>query len=204
MKTALNLVSLAALAALGGGIWLGTSPHGNTPAETVNAEPDPAPVADTIPEDPAVEEADSRSGVEAGTAYAVEGTLPGYFIANSEVRFGDHVLENVMANPAYNGFEAEVALALEDTSQVAGSNDRGDYYEAYAMNIETYAITPEGVSITASHAELGSLAVEGEYVAEGYAAWTAGADAVGELFIADVTLNGETVENVSFAFWVGD
>lgn len=221
MKAFLNLVSLVMLGALAAGIWLSQ----NRPAalEEIEAavmpEPDPAPVADTIPDDPAEEPdagPDTGETGETGDAtatgmpepvpagYTVEGTQPGYFIADSEIVFNGYRLQHIQAEPAHNGFDESVRLALEDTGRVAGTNDRGEYYETVALDVEAYAITPEGVSITASHPDIGTVAVEGSYDAFSYEAWTSGADAVETLFTADVTIGGATIEDVPFSFWVGD
>lgn len=223
MQTALNVISLAVLGTLGAGIWL---TQDSVEAGMDGAMPETAPVSDTVtdtgddmaadeaaPVDAGAEEPDASADDDAATdpaaepdsgGYTVEGTLPGYFIANTDVRFGDLVLENIMAEPAYNGFEERVLFTLEDTSEVAGSNEYGDYYEAYVMNVESYSISTDGVSIIASNPEIGTLTLEGSYVADGYASWTTGAESVSELFTATVTLNDIVVDDASFGFWVGD
>jgi hypothetical protein len=223
MQTALNVISLAVLGTLGAGIWL---TQDSVEAGMDGAMPETAPVSDTAtdagddmaadeaaPVDAGAEEPDASVGEDAATdpaaepdsgGYTVEGTLPGYFIANTDVRFGDLVLENIMAEPAYNGFEERVLFTLEDTSEVAGSNEYGDYYEAYVMNVESYSISADGVSIVASNPEVGTLTLEGVYVADGFAAWTSGAESVRELFTATLTLNDIVVNDASFGFWIGD
>ena len=228
MQTALNVISLAVLGTLGAGIWLtqdsveagmdGAMPETAPVSDTAtdagdNMAADEAASADAGAEEPHAEGAEGTAGEDATTdpapapdsgGYTVEGTVPGYFIANTEVRFGDLVLENIMAEPAYNGFEERVLFTLEDTSEVAGSNEYGDYYEAYVMNVESYSISADGVSIVASNPEVGTLTLEGVYVADGFAAWTSGAESVRELFTATLTLNDIVVNDASFGFWIGD
>ena len=60
------------------------------------------------------------------------------------------------------------------------------------------------MSIVASNPEVGTLTLEGVYVADGFAAWTSGAESVRELFTATLTLNDIVVNDASFGFWIGD
>ncbi|WP_203291948.1 hypothetical protein [Maricaulis parjimensis] len=207
MKAVLNLVSLAALGALGAGIYFtqGQEPAGPAPDVT----PDPVVMEDSVDEGAVADEGVDAPEVDAeaepqAARYTVDGTQPGYFVPNVDIRFGNYLLTSIMVEPAYNGFEERVMLSLEDTSQVAGSNEYGDYYQGYPFQVDDWSVTPEGVMISASHAELGMLSFTASYDPAGYAAWTSGEDAVGELLIADVSLNDVTREGVSLAFWVGD
>jgi hypothetical protein len=233
MKNTLNLISVAALAALGLGIWITEPAAMETPAEA--PQPDPAPVADTIPDDPLPEEdapadtapdaaaedaaqeataqepAEQETSVQeeagpdaAGSRFTVEGVQPGYFIPSADIVVNGFQLEHVQAMQAENGFEETVSVVFSDTSRVAGTNDRGEYYETVWMDVTDYSITAEGVAVTASHDTLGTLTIDGTWDAQGYDAWTSGEDAVDRLFTADVRLGGITLQDVPFSFWIGD
>jgi hypothetical protein len=206
MKAVLNVVSVAALGALGAGIYFMQGQAESLPAADAAPEPVAEESIDVEVAEP-VDDAQPEPAPEpeaAAPRYTVEGTLPGYFVANDDVRFGDYLLTSIMVEPNWNGFEERVLLSIEDTSEVAGSNEYGDYYQAYPMQVDDWSVTPEGVSITAHHAELGEFSLSAVYDPAGYAAWTSGESAVGELLIADITLDGVTRDGVSLAFWVGD
>jgi len=211
MKAVLNLVSLAALGALGAGIYLTqgqaeSGPAVEEPSDTIIIEDgvvqdDAMDAAPDVADEPSAPDTDAGAR---GEHYTVEGTLPGYFVANGDVMFGTLALTSIMVEPNWNGFEERLLMALEDTSQVAGSNDYGDFYQAYPLQVDSWSVTPDGVSIEAHHAELGAFSLTGHYDPDGYAQWTSGESAVGELLIADISLDGQVQENVSLAFWVGD
>lgn len=214
MKTTLNLISIAALGALAGGLYLGA---GNEVGDTQTVvddlaaiTPDPAPSADTVPADPL---ATGREGddsvvidpIDDTIVHTVAGTQSGYLIATSEIRFGDIILENVELWPAMPECDepAFVRLALEDTADQLGENEYGPYYRLYAMTIDSASITDDGVRIEASDPDLGTLVIEADYVAGALAQWQAGADAIDTLVTGTATLNGDT-QPASFAFWIGD
>ncbi len=203
MKTVLNLVSLAALSALGVGIYV-----------TQGGER-PDPIAETVVTDAATDSvdvglADEASSVDPATEaprtgrYTVEGTQPGYFIATGDVRFGDIAMTSILVEPNGGGWGERVRLTLEDTSVIAGTNDFGEYYQGYPMEVEDWSVTPDGVSISAHHPELGPFSLTAVYDPAGYAEWTAHAEHVEHLLVADISLNGETLEDVSLGFWIGD
>lgn len=144
---------------------------------------------------------------EAGSAvYSVTGTQPGYFIAAAPVALNGVMFETVQVTPPSPECDepASIFLRAMDTNDVIGTSDEGDVYQGYAMDIDSYAVTPDGVSILASHPELGSISIEGDYEAAALAGWQGGADAVDTLFTADVTVNGDSVSDVDFGFWIGD
>ncbi|WP_291845614.1 hypothetical protein [Maricaulis sp.] len=209
MKTALNIISIAVLGAIAGGIYLGAGdpdPGSVTGADTMPGEglaPDPAPVADTIPADPLAGEIIDPTAN--GIVHTVEGTSSGYFIANEEIRFGDLILENIELWPAMPECDepAYVRLAMEDTSDQLGENEYGPYFRLYAMTIDSASITDDGVMITASDADIGTLVIEADYVDGALAEWQTGADAIDELLVGTATLNGD-VQPARFAFWIGD
>jgi hypothetical protein len=206
MKAVLNLLSVAALGALGAGIYVLQGQADGSPSADGVPEPVIEESADVALEDPVADNpAEPETAADTvAPRYTVDGTLPGYFVANEDVRFGDYVLTSIMVEPDWNGFEERVLLSIEDTSEVAGSNEYGDYYQAYPLQVDDWSVTPEGVSITAHHAELGEFSLSAVYDPAGYAAWTSGESAVGDLLIADITLDGVTRDGVSLAFWVGD
>ena len=203
MKTALNIISIAILGAIGGGIYFGADNPGTDTVVIADPIVDPAPVADSVPADPLIEAIIDPTAN--GIVYTVEGTSSGYFIANEEIRFGDIILENIELWPAMPECDepAYVRLAMEDTSDQLGENEYGPYFRLYAMTIDSASITDDGVMITASDADIGTLVIEADYVAGALAEWQAGTDTVGELLVGTATLNGET-RPASFAFWVGD
>jgi len=202
MKAALNLVSLCALLALGVGIWLTRSDTASVEDLLEAVEPDPAPVADTIPDDP-VEPPDGAGGMAQG--YTVAGTLAGYFLPADDIVYNGFRLDSVQAEPARNGFGESLRIVLSDTNRPAGTNDRGEtYYETVSPEIERWSVTPEGISVTARHPDTGPVRIEGTYDADAYADWTAGAMSAERLFVADVALGGATLSGVPFSFWVGD
>ena len=217
MKALLNLVSLAVLVALGAGIWLSRSnPEVLDEIETAvtsgideASQPDASSEPEAAPEAPAEDtepgslpEEVTDTVVEGG--YTVEGTQPGYFIAGSEIVYNGYRLQTIQAEPAQNGFDESVRIMLDDTRHVTGTNDRGEYYETVALTVDAYAITRDGISIMASHPDIGPVTIEGTYDAFSYEAWTSGADAVENLFTADVSMGGMTIEDVPFSFWIGD
>ena len=203
MKTVLNLASLAALGALGAGIYF-------TQGEAI-----PDPVAETVIADDTADSVDVALG-EAATVedpatveprsgrYTVEGTQPGYFVVQGDVRFGDITLTSILVEPQGGGLGERVRLTLEDTSVIAGTNDFGEYYQGYPMEVEDWSVTPEGVMISATHPELGAFTLSGIYDPAGFTDWTAHAEYVEHLLVADIGLNGETLEGVSLGFWIGD
>lgn len=214
MKTTLNIISIAALGALAGGLYLGAGdePTGPQPAvdDVVAVTPDPAPSADTVPADPLEAVNDGEDSViidpvDNNIVYTVAGTQSGYLIANSEIRFGGIILENIELWPAMPECDepAYVRLALEDTADQLGENEYGPYYRLYAMTIDSAYITDDGVMIEASDPDLGTLVIEAGYVAGALAEWQAGADAVNALLTGTATLNGDT-QPAEFAFWIGD
>lgn len=205
MKPVLNLISLGALAALGAGIWLTRADTASVEDVMEAVEPDPAPVADTIPDDPVeMPEAGSDAGSMA-QAYTVEGTQPGYFLPAGELVYNGFRLDNVHAEPARNGFDESLRVVFTDTSRAAGTNEMGEtYYETVWPTIEAWSVTPEGISVTAHHPDIGPVTIQGVYDAQAYAAWTSGAMSAEGLFIADVTIGGATLSGVAFSFWVGD
>ncbi|WP_323762265.1 hypothetical protein [Maricaulis sp.] len=213
MKTTLNIISIAALGALAGGLYLGSGNESVDPQPVVEdlvaVTPDPAPSADTVPADP-LDAADADGSVmidpiDNGIVYTVAGTQSGYLIANSEIRFGDIILENIELWPAMPECDepAYLRLALEDTADQLGENEYGPYYRMYAMTIDSASITDDGVMITASDPDLGTLVIEAGYVDGALAEWQAGADAIDTLAIGTATLNGDT-QPAGFAFWIGD
>lgn len=208
MKALLNLISLAALAAIGAGIWMLGPPGTEMPAAA--PQPDPAPVADTIPDNPLPAEAAPQDAAPetvpeaAGNGFAVEGVQPGYFIPSADLVFNGFRLEHVQAMQAGNGFEETVSIVFADTGRVAGTNERGEYYETVWMDADTYSIGPGAVTVEGTHPDLGAVAIAGVWDEPGYAAWTSGADSVDRLFTADVTIGGATLEDVAFSFWIGD
>jgi len=217
MKAALNIFSIAILGMIGGGIYLGTGDEAIGPAPDTDAvvgedavEPDPAPSADTVPADPLADPMNDPADdvidpVANGIAYTLEGTQSGYLIANSEIRFGDIILENVELWPAMPECDepAYLRLAVEDTSDQLGENEYGPYFRLYAMNIDSAVISAGGVTITASDPDVGTLIIEADYVDGALAQWQSGADVVDELLVGMVTLNG-VVQPASFGFWIGD
>lgn len=175
------------------------------------AVPDPVPdadpeSADTAPAGPADAGEDAGHGDDPERVYSVEGTQPGYFIPDEPVEIGTYRMSNIEASPPVPACAQPtvILIVLEDTSQVLGSDEDGDYYQPYHLVVDSFAITPEGISITASHPDVGNLAIDGSYVGEALADWRSGADAIETLFVADVTLNGEIRADVPFSFWIGD
>lgn len=218
MKTALNLISIAILGAIGVGSYLGTQGGPGTldgagaaspdAADSGVYAPDPAPVVDTIPDDPLADDGAQASGAAQGDSailHSVTGTMSGYFIANEPIRFGNFSLENIEVWPAQPECDqpAYLRLALEDQSDQLGENEYGPYYRLHAMTIDSAAITEDGVMITASDADLGTLVIEADYVDGALAEWQTGADVVSELLVGTATLNGDS-QPVSFSFWIGD
>ena len=211
MKTTLNIISIAALGALAGGLYLGAGNDVENPQpaadDSVAVMPDPAPSADTVPADPLVDAADTEiiDPIANGIVYTVAGTQSGYLIANSEIRFGGIMLENIELWPAMPECDepAFVRLALEDTADQLGENEYGPYYRLYAMTIDSASITDDGVMIQASDPDLGTLVIEASYVDGALAEWQAGADAVDRLLTGTATLNGD-IQPAEFAFWIGD
>jgi hypothetical protein len=205
MKAVLNWISLGALVALGAGIWLTRTDAGSVEDLLETVEPDPAPVADTIPEDPV---APPETGAEAGgidRGHTVAGALPGYFLPSDEIVYNGFRLDAVQAEPAHDGFEESLRIVLSDMNRPAGTNDRGEtFYETVSPQIERWAVSPQGISVTASHPDVGAVRIEGAYNAEAYADWTSGAMSAEHLFTADVTIGGATLSGVPFSFWVGD
>ncbi|RKR00309.1 hypothetical protein [Maricaulis maris] len=213
MKTALNLFSIVVLGAIAGGIYFGADNPETDPVVVADPgadqlagddrAPDPAPVVDSVPDDPLVDEVIDPTAN--GIVYTVEGTASGYFIATEEIRFGDLVLENIELWPAMPECDepAYVRLAVEDTSDQLGENEYGPYFRLYAMTIDSASITDDGVMITATDAEIGTLVIEATYVDGALAEWQTGADSVAELLVGTATLNGDT-QPASFAFWIGD
>jgi len=207
MKAVLNLISLGALAALGAGIWLTRADTASVEDIVEAVEPDPAPVADTIPDNPAQPQPQPSAGDTGAMAqdYTVEGTQPGYFLPADELVYNGFRLDNIHAEPARNGFEESLRVVFTDTSRAAGTNEMGEtYYETVWPTIEAWSVTPEGISVTAHHPDIGPVTIRGVYDAQAYAAWTSGAMSAEGLFVADVTLGGATMSGVSFSFWVGE
>ncbi len=219
MKTTLNIISLLALGGLGASLYFGL---GNDVADNEPTDPgdavltaDPAPVSDPVSADPLDDAPDGGPDrvdddavldpVAGDIVYSVSGTQSGYFIANEEIRFGDLILENVELWPAMPECDepAYVRLAMEDTSDQLGENEYGPYYRLYAMTIDSAAISDDGVMITASDPDIGTLVIEADYASGALAEWQAGADSIAELLIGTATLNGET-QPARFAFWIGD
>ncbi|WP_417488005.1 hypothetical protein [Maricaulis sp.] len=214
MKTTLNIISIAALGALAGGLYLGAGNDVEVPQPVVDdivaVTPDPAPLADTVPADPLGAVDDDEGSViidpiDNNIVYTVAGTQSGYLIANSEIRFGDIVLENIELWPAMPECDepAYLRLALEDTSDQLGENEYGPYFRLYAMTIDSASITDDGVVIRASDPDLGTLVIEASYVAGALAEWQTGADYVDTLVTGTATLNGDS-QPASLAFWIGD
>lgn len=165
-------------------------------------EPDPAPVADTIPDDP-VETPDGTGGMAQG--YTVAGTRPGYFLPMDGIVYNGLRLDWVQAEPARNGIAQSLRIVLSDMDRPAGTNDRGETcYETVPAQIERRSLTPEGISVTARHPDIGPVLIEGDYDADTYAAWMSGAMSAERLFVAEVTLGGATLSGVPFSFQIGD